>query len=123
MIAADREYAPAAEQVEVAIAGLVEQVLAAPGAEAYVEAYGLEHADHLAVKVARMQRVALRFPGCEQRRGVQRHANLPARPGASAGRRQLDRGRDSGANIPSGRGKFTNSGAGPSACAEPPMRQ
>src|SRR5260370_41806876 len=80
MIAADREHAPPAQQVEVAFAVLVEQVLTASGTEADVEADGLEHAHHLPVEMARMQRGALRFPLGEQRRGVQGHASLPPRP-------------------------------------------
>src|ERR1700674_4478118 len=78
MIAADREHAPTAQEIEVAVAVLVEQVLTAPGTEADIEADGFQHADHLSIEMARMQRVALVFPLGEQRRGVQGHAILLA---------------------------------------------
>src|ERR1700680_183138 len=81
MIAADREHAPSAQEIEVALAVLVEQVLTPPGTEANIEADGLEHADHLRIEMARMQGVALGFPLGEQRRGVQGHAILLAAAG------------------------------------------
>ena len=55
MIAADREHAPPAQQVEVFRPVPVVEVLAAPRAKSDVIADGLEHPHHLLVEVARVQ--------------------------------------------------------------------
>ena len=62
IVAAEREDAKAAQQIEITVAGPVEKILAAAGLEADVEADGLEHPHHLLVEMARVQRVALCFP-------------------------------------------------------------
>ena len=61
MIAADAEHAPAGEQVEVAVALAVEEILPLPRAEADVVADRLQHPHHLLVHVRGVQRVALRL--------------------------------------------------------------
>jgi hypothetical protein len=52
IIAADREDAKAAQQVEIARVGAVEQILAATGLEADVKSDGLEDSHHLVVQMA-----------------------------------------------------------------------
>src|SRR5262249_12064381 len=101
MVAADREHSPAAQEIEVAVALGVEQILAAPGPEAHVEADGFEQPHHLLVEMLGMQRIALLLAFDEQRRGVQGHAILPA---AGYRRRptELEPGRDGCAIFPSG---------------------
>ena len=62
MVAADREHAKAAQQVEIARAVAIEQILALALLKADVVADGLEHAYQLLVQVARMHGTALRLP-------------------------------------------------------------
>jgi hypothetical protein len=82
MIAAEREDAEAAQQVEIAIARSVEQILAFAGCKAHVEADGLEDPDHLLVQMLPVQGVSLRLPRCEQRCDIVVHSFLPTRPTA-----------------------------------------
>ena len=67
MVAAEREHAEAAQQVEIAGVGVVKKILAPAGREADVEADGLQHPHHLFIQMPRVQRVSLRFPLREQR--------------------------------------------------------
>ena len=62
MIAADREHAKAAQQVEIACPVAIVEILALPFLEADIVADGLKHADHLLVQVARVHGTALRLP-------------------------------------------------------------
>src|SRR6202023_2769289 len=62
MIAADPKNAPSAEEVEIAIAGAIEQILALASTKADVEAERLQHAHHHLVQMLRVQAIALRFP-------------------------------------------------------------
>ena len=59
MIAANGEHAPSTEQVEIPVALLVVQILPYAPLIALIETDGLEHMDHLFIKMARMQLVAL----------------------------------------------------------------
>ena len=70
MIAADREHAEAAQQVEIAVALAVVEVLAASLAKADIIADRPQHPDHLLVEAAAMQAEALGFVALEQRRNV-----------------------------------------------------
>src|SRR5437016_1291121 len=62
MIAADSKNAPSAEEVKVAVAGTIEQILALASTKADVEAECLQHAHHHLVQVLRVQAITLRFP-------------------------------------------------------------
>src|ERR1700732_547596 len=62
MIAADSKNAPSAEEVEIAVAGAIEQILALTGAKADVEAERLHHPHHHLVQMLGVQAIALRFP-------------------------------------------------------------
>src|ERR1700730_1019417 len=62
MIAADPKNAPSAEEVEIAVAGAIEQILALASTKADVEAERLQHAHHHLVQMLRVQAIALRFP-------------------------------------------------------------
>src|ERR1700730_4524012 len=62
MIAADSKNAPSAEEVEIAVAGAIEQILALTGAKADVEAKRLHDPHHHLVQMLRVQGIALRFP-------------------------------------------------------------
>src|SRR3984893_13134320 len=62
MIAADSKNAPSAEEVKIAVAGAIEQILALAGAKADVKAERLHHAHHHLVQMLRVQAIALRFP-------------------------------------------------------------
>src|SRR5580704_3477403 len=62
MIAADSKNASSAEEVKVAVAGAIEQILALAGAKADVEAERLHHPHHHLVQMLRMQAIAFRFP-------------------------------------------------------------
>ena len=61
MVAAEREYAKAAEQVEIARAITVVEVLTGALLEADVVADGFEDADELLVEMPGVHRTALRF--------------------------------------------------------------
>ncbi len=61
MVAANAEDAPAAQQVEIAGPGAVEEIGPLAAHEAGVVADGLEHADHRAVHVAGVEGEALGF--------------------------------------------------------------
>ena len=71
MIPADAEYAPAAQQIEVADPRAVKQILAGSAAEAHIVADGLQHAHHHFVHVARVQCIALRFPLRKHRHDIE----------------------------------------------------
>src|ERR1700737_245593 len=62
MIAADSKDAPSAEEVKVAVAGAIEQILALASAKANVEAERLQDAHHHLVQMLGVQAIALRFP-------------------------------------------------------------
>src|ERR1700736_6180540 len=62
MIAADSKNAPSAEEVEIAVAGAIEQILALAGAKADIEAERLHHPHHHLVQMLGVQAIALRFP-------------------------------------------------------------
>src|ERR1700730_9205209 len=62
MIAADSKNAPSAEEVKIAVARAIEQILALAGTKADVEAERLHHAHHHRYYVVRVQGIALRFP-------------------------------------------------------------
>ena len=62
MIAADPKNAPSAEEVEIAIAGAIEQILALASTKADVEAERLYHPHHHLVQMLGVQAIALRFP-------------------------------------------------------------
>ena len=70
MIAAEREHAEAAQQIEIALALAVVEVLPLPLAKSDIIADGPQHADHLLIETARMQAKALGFVGFEQGRNV-----------------------------------------------------
>ena len=80
MIAAEREHAEAAQQVEIAGIRAVEKILTPAGFETDVEADGLEHPDHLLIQMLRVQRVSLRFPLGEQRSDIVIHTHFVSRP-------------------------------------------
>ena len=61
MVPPDGKNAKSAQQIEIAIAGAVVEVLALALLEADIVADGLEDADELLIQVARMQRAALRL--------------------------------------------------------------
>ena len=61
MVAADREDAEAAEQIEIAVAGAVVEILSGAAAKADVEADRVQDAHHHVVHVAGMQAIALRL--------------------------------------------------------------
>src|ERR1700732_4881252 len=62
MIAADPKNAPSAEEVEIANAGAIEQILALASTKADVEAERLHHPHHHLVQMLRVQAIAFRFP-------------------------------------------------------------
>ena len=62
MVAPDRKHAKAAQQIEIAVAVAVEQILTVPRLKADVVADGLQHPDHLLVQMARMHGTSLRLP-------------------------------------------------------------
>src|SRR5262245_31205780 len=66
MVAADREDAESTQQVEVARARAIVEILSSAAAEADVVADGPEHAYHLLVEKAAMHRPALIFARGEQ---------------------------------------------------------
>ena len=66
MVTTDREHAESAEQVEVAAALAVVQILPGAAAEACVVADRLENPHQLAVEVPAMHGIALGFPLIEQ---------------------------------------------------------
>ena len=61
MVAADREDAPAAEKIEIAVAGAVIEILSGAAGKAHVEADRVQDAHHHLVHVAGMQAIALRL--------------------------------------------------------------
>ena len=70
MIAADREYAIAAQEVEVADSIAVIQVLPASPAKTDIVPDGPQHTDHLLVEAAGVEAETLGFVGCEKRRNI-----------------------------------------------------
>ena len=77
MVASEREHAASAQQVEIFRAARSHRYWPRPRPEAHIEADGLEHAHHLLVQVARVQRIAFGFALGEQRFDVNAHFNLP----------------------------------------------
>ena len=73
MITPDGEHSPSAQQIEVSLAPVVEQVLACAAPVCAIEAYRFQHANHLLVEISSMQRVALRFSLREEIRDVATH--------------------------------------------------
>ena len=70
VVAADREHAEPAQQVEISVVVAIVEVLAASLAKAYVISDRLENADHLLVEAALVQAEALGFMALEQRSDV-----------------------------------------------------
>src|ERR1700730_13100413 len=62
MIAADSKNSPSAEEVKIAVAGAIEQILALASTQADVEAERLHHPHHHFVQMLGVQAIALRFP-------------------------------------------------------------
>src|ERR1700730_3262999 len=62
MIAPDSKNAPSAEEVKIAVAAAIEQILALASTKADVEAERLQHAHHHLVQMLRVQTITLRFP-------------------------------------------------------------
>ncbi len=62
MIAADSKNAPSAEEVKIAVAGAIEQILALASTKADVEAERLHHPHHHLVQMLGVQAIAFRFP-------------------------------------------------------------
>src|ERR1700737_2736452 len=62
MIAADSKNAPSAEEVKIAVAGAIEEILALASTKADVEAERLHHPHHHLVQMLGVQAIALRFP-------------------------------------------------------------
>src|SRR5262249_55180663 len=79
MIAAEGEHTPTAKQVKILQTLPVIQVLALPALVRTVEADCLQHAHHLFIQIARMQRVTLRFRFDEEVADFTAHLRLQAR--------------------------------------------
>ena len=76
MIAAEREHAPATEQVEILPVIAVVEILPLPTPVRLVETNRLEHADHLLVQIACVQGVAFRLPFGKEAFDVEAHSCL-----------------------------------------------
>src|SRR5262245_7391048 len=79
MIAAEREHAPPAQQIEVLQALPIIEVLALAALICPVEPDCSQHANHLFVQIARVQRIALRFRFSEKLVDFNAHSCLRAR--------------------------------------------
>ena len=75
VVAADREDAEAAQQIEIALAIPIVEVLPASLAKPHIISDGPQHPDHLLIETARVQAKAFRFVGVEQGCDVDSHPN------------------------------------------------
>ena len=85
MVAAEREYAEAAQQVEILPVRAVVEILSASLAKTDVISDGLENADHLLVEAVLVQAEAVGFMGLEQRSyvGAKTRMHTFSAPGAT----------------------------------------
>ena len=72
MIAPERENAPARQQVEIAFSVAIPQILPGASGKADVVADRLQHAHHLLVEMAGVQRIAFGFASGRQRGEIER---------------------------------------------------
>src|SRR4051812_246763 len=70
MVAAEREHAKAAQQVEIAVVFTIKEVLSASLAKAHIIPDGLENADHLLIEAASVEVEAVGLVSLEQRGDV-----------------------------------------------------
>jgi hypothetical protein len=106
MVAANREDAPAAQEIEIAGAILVEQIGTDAAAEAYIEANGPQDPHQHVVEVARVQVIALGLALFQQSCEIERASQATARDILRRQIRHLTRslGRPRVSNIDAGPG-------------------